>query len=84
MNWVIGVLVGSLLSLFATANIPSWLGILVYKLDTSRVHNIAPSGICPRLLIFLMKSWVSLIWDFVCGTYCFICSSTNLLILLVG
>ena len=45
MNWVIGVLVGSLLSLFATANIPSWLGILVYNLDTSRVYNIAPSGI---------------------------------------
>ena len=50
MNWVIGVLVGSLLSLFATANIPSWLGILVYKLYTSRVHNIAPSGICPTVL----------------------------------
>ena len=60
-NWVIGVLVGSFLSLFATANIPSRLGILVYKLDISRVHNIAPSGICPRLLIFLMKSCVSLV-----------------------
>ena len=35
MNWVISVLVGSLLRLFAVANIPLWLGILVYKRDTS-------------------------------------------------
>ena len=55
-----GAFVGSPLSLFATASIPSWLGILVYRLDTSRVHNIAPSGIGHKSLMVLIKSWVSL------------------------
>ena len=57
---LMGPFVGSCLNLAATANIPSLLGILVYSEDTPKVHRIAPSGIGPRLFIFLIKSWVSL------------------------
>ena len=68
MKLVIGVLVGSLLSFSATANIPSLFGILVYSEETSKVHNIAPSGIGPSAFIFLIKSWVSLMYELVLGT----------------
>ena len=50
MNWVIGVLVGSLLSLFATANIPSWLGILVYKFECIQINLKFESVISSYLL----------------------------------
>ena len=56
MKLVIGPLEGSCLSLAATANIPSLLGMLVYSDETSKVHSIAPSGIEPKDLIFLIKS----------------------------
>ena len=62
------VLVGSFLSFSATANIPSLLGILVYNDETSKVHRMAPSGIGPSSFIFLIKSWVSLMYDLVLGT----------------
>ena len=68
IKWTMGVLVGSFLNFSATANIPSLLGILVYSDDTSKVHKMAPSGIGPSSLIFLIKSWVSLMYDLVLGT----------------
>ena len=55
MKLAIGPLEGSCLSLAATANIPSLLGMLVYSDETSKVHSIAPSGIEPKDLIFLIK-----------------------------
>ena len=84
MKLAIGVLLGSLLIFSSTAKIPSLLGILVYRDDTSRVQRIAPSAMGPNSFIFLIKSWVSLIYDLVLGTESVICSSTSLLILLVG
>ena len=56
MKLTIGPFVGSCLSLAATANIPSLLGILVYREDTSKVHKMAPSGIGPQAIILLLKS----------------------------
>ena len=41
----------------------------MYSEVTSRVASMAPSGMGPNLVILLMKSWVSLMWDFVFGTY---------------
>ena len=62
----------------------SVLCIFVYSEETSRVHSRAPLGMGPCALIFCMMSWVSLIYDSVLGTYCFMCSSTNLLTRPVG
>ena len=47
---------------FFTAAILSWFGILVYKDVTSIVTNIESFGTV-KLLIFLMKSVVSLIYN---------------------
>ena len=63
MKLAMGVLLGSYLTFSATAKIPSLLGILVYRDDTSRVQRIAPSGMGPNYFIFLIKSWVSLMYD---------------------
>ena len=60
MKFAIGVVLGSHLRFSATARIPSLLGILVYNEDTSKVHRVAPLEMGPRSLIFLIKSWVSL------------------------
>ena len=45
---------------------------------------MAPSGTLPIDFILVIKYWVSLMHDLMWGTYPLICSSTNLLILLVG
>ena len=45
------------------AKMPSLLGMLVYRDDTSRVQRMAPSGMGPNSFIFLIKSWVSLMYD---------------------
>ena len=60
MKEVIGSLVLSLLNWPARASIPLWLGISVYKNDTSRITKNAPSGILPNSFSLLMKCWVSL------------------------
>ena len=59
------------------------LGMLVYKV-TSNVASIASSGMGPNSMIFLMKSYVSRMYDLVLGTYFLMYSSTNLLMLNVG
>ena len=68
----------------ATAKIPSWFGMFVYRELTSKVTSSAPSGICPSSFNLLRKCCVSLTYDFVFGTYFLMCSSINLLMWDVG
>ena len=86
IDWLLGVCAPGLCELrnLATALIPSWCGILVYKELTSKVTSQEFGGTELYGMILLMKSVVSLKYDGVCGTMELIKKSTNCEILSVG